>query len=220
MLSLLENLQKNSWTLIDLKEHALLSQKTLEEMRSSALSLYQQEQFHPAKIGQGDSKALDPRIRSDQVLWRSSEELKAQHPQLAKFLESLQVQLNRLFYLAINNSEFHFARYGPGNHYDAHYDQPENLQRPENARNPRLISLVIYLNPNWQAADEGRLLLYSDGEASTIIPIEPRWGQMILFDSRTVYHAVEKCNAERLSFTGWFRHEQDFPFANTKLGIS
>lgn len=68
----------------------------------------------------------------------------------------------------------------------------------------RVISTVLYLNPNWDPEDGGELLLYSEDDR-LLETITPRYGQMALFLSEEFPHEVTTVNKPRYSIAGWFR---------------
>lgn len=209
MLSILETLKKQSWTLVDLRQSKLLSEEVLQSMRQYAEHNFKAGKFREAQIGREQARPQDRHVRSDSTFWFEHENPSQELQPLADFLQQLRQELNRQLYLGINNMEFHFARYGHGNHYDAHFDQ---FQSTNGLQGERLITLVLYLNPNWSAQNGGNLCIYSDDQCSMTQKIAPEWGKMILFDSKTIFHGVEECAAERYSFTGWFRRDQVNPF--------
>jgi len=68
-----------------------------------------------------------------------------------------------------------------------------------------VVSMVIYLNPNWQPGDGGELRLYpSDG---SVINIAPKAGTLALFLSE-LEHEVLPTLKPRYSITGWMLDEQ------------
>lgn len=205
MMSILEELNEKSWTVCNVCDANLLTSSFLEKIRSYALSEYEQGHFQEAKVGRLQDKTRQQQIRSDSTLWFQDQSPSTELAPLRDFLMQIRTELNRQFFLSLNNMEFHFARYGVGNHYDAHIDQ---FQKHSNAGGTRVITLVLYLNPNWLENDAGRLEIYNPEGTDVIARVQPKWGQMILFESEKVLHGVETANAERLSFTGWFRREQ------------
>jgi len=56
--------------------------------------------------------------------------------------EQLRLQLNRDLFLGLFELESHYAWYPPGAAYARHVDQPYG-------RSARRVSLVLYLNENW-----------------------------------------------------------------------
>jgi SM-20-related protein len=193
-LSIFEALQQQSWTYTD----DYFSQSLALQMKSFAVAKRQEGHFKSAAVGRHEHKNIRKDIRSDQILWIDPKEISGLFEQLAK----LKNQLNHHFFLNLNDDEFHFAHYGPGDYYAAHIDQFQE----EKGRDPRrVISLILYLNHEWQKSHGGELLIYKDGAATLVDKvIEPVFGRLVLFESDKVVHAVNPSQAERLSFTGWF----------------
>jgi SM-20-related protein len=90
--------------------------------------------------------------------------------------------------------ECHYAIYPPGTHYRRHLDRS-----PAGAE--RVVSLVLYLNEDWNPADGGELKLYTEPG----VLIVPSGGTLVLFVSESLEHEVLPTRAVRLSLTGWFR---------------
>jgi len=103
--------------------------------------------FVAARIGAGRSLERREEIRGDSICWLS-EPLYAPERELFRSLEELRLQLNRSGFLGLFESEWHYARYPPGAGYARHIDQPQG-------REQRRVSLVLYLNEQWQSCDGG-----------------------------------------------------------------
>jgi SM-20-related protein len=91
----------------------------------------------------------------------------------------------------------HYANYPIGGFYKRHLDCFQN-------NNSRLLSVILYLNPNWTTADGGKLRIYNQVSHVDISPIA---GTLVCFLSRESEHEVLLNNAIRQSFTGWFTNE-------------
>ena len=164
------------------------------ELESSRAAL------QPAAIGRGAGVLQDAAIRSDQTLW-----LDAQSPaqqQLLAQMETLRVQLNQRLLLGLFDCEAHFAVYPPGAFYRRHLDAfraAASDQRPQ-----RVLSSVIYLNPDWDVADGGELVLY-DAADTELMRVQPLAGAAVFFLSEEFPHEVLPARRERYSIAGWFR---------------
>ena len=78
---------------------------------------------------------------------------------------------------------------------DQHRDQPH-----------RKLSLVLYLNPQWDTAGQGELCLYDPQDGNReLARILPQPGRLVLFRSDLFPHEVLPCTQARWSLTGWFR---------------
>jgi SM-20-related protein len=69
-----------------------------------------------------------------------------------------------------------------------------------------VISLVLYLNDDWQDGDGGALRIYStrDGRESACDQA-PRGGTLVAMRSEAIPHEVLPAMAERWSIAGWLR---------------
>jgi SM-20-related protein len=74
-----------------------------------------------------------------------------------------------------------------------------NDHRPQ-----RVLSSVVYLNPNWDIADGGELVLY-DTTDSELTRVQPLAGTAVFFMSEEFPHEVLPARRERYSIAGWFR---------------
>lgn len=152
----------------------------------------QETEFRPAKIGQAHLEQRVPEIRSDMTYWLD----KQRDQKLQVFfelIEELMEKLKRELFLSLQGYEFHFALYPPGGFYKPHLDQFD-------ARSNRMISFIIYLNPNWQTGDGGELRIHKEERK---IDIEPIMNRAVLFRSDTVLHEVLSATKPRRSLTGW-----------------
>ena len=91
----------------------------------------------------------------------------------------------------------HYAWYPPGAGYARHVDQPRGSGQ-------RRVSLALYLNRRWGAADGGELEIVDDlGSVPRLI--EPAAGRLVFFSPTGREHEVMPTRRDRLSLTGWFR---------------
>lgn len=147
-----------------------------------------------ASIGNGDKKVINESIRSDNISWLTDEEKEKEILEYQRFADSFSKQLNKELYLGLSDFECHFAQYPKGSFYKAHKDSFKSDDR-------RTITLITYLNENWQEGDGGELRLHLE---DTIVDIKPYGGSIICFRSSEILHEVLMSNTERLSLTGWF----------------
>mgnify|MGYP006287071371 CR=1 FL=1 len=152
-----------------------------------------EDNFHAAGVGRADEFAVNRNIRGDYIKWIDPQSVHPEAEKLVSRIEKLKSDLNRLLFLSMVDIECHFAVYPPGAFYEKHLDQFRG-------RNFRKLSFVIYLNPEWQPADGGELLLYRD---SKILSISPLAGKLVVFRSDEVEHEVALTNKPRYSITGW-----------------
>ena len=197
---LLEDLEHKGWTMSDDIVSVALAHRLLAEGEQRR----QQNQFHAATIGRASSQQHNTAIRGDTICWIDDP---SPYPESAELLQRttlLRDTLNRYFYLGLRHLECHFARYEPGAGYACHIDQHKNTGF-------RKISMVLYLNPDWQPGDGGELSIYSPDDPDTEIQrVLPKMGRLVLFRSDTIPHAVQPCTKTRWSLTGWFRNDDPF----------
>lgn len=156
--------------------------------------------FKRAGVGRGATLEVREAIRQDHILWlQPGEGSEEQEAYLTK-LETLRLALNQRFFLGLFEFEGHFAIYPKGAFYKPHLDRHAGT-------NDRLITVILYLNENWQPGDGGELKLWTDVGAKDgpFELIEPRMGTLVCFPSGDYWHEVLPANKSRMSITGWFR---------------
>jgi SM-20-related protein len=174
----------------------LLETTQIDALVDELTELREADRLYRAGIGRELDFQIDSEVRRDRIVW-----LNRQRPVQADFLDSmerLRLALNRTLFLGLFEFEAHFAHYPPGGFYKRHLDSFRGAAN-------RLISLVVYLNRDWQPGDGGELVLYSEDETRELARIEPRAGTIALFLSEEVPHEVRPARRDRLSIAGWFR---------------
>lgn len=91
--------------------------------------------------------------------------------------------------------ECHYACYAPGTHYARHLDRSP-------AGSERVVSAILYLNPEWRPGDGGELAIYT-GDREVLVA--PRGGTLVTFLSERFEHEVRTARVARRSLTGWYR---------------
>lgn len=153
----------------------------------------------PAQIGKGHRQQEAQSIRSDHIHW-----LDARDPQpdvAAWFLavQSFSRAVNQGLYLSINAFECHFAVYEAGAFYQKHRDRFQS-------DNGRRLSLVFFLNKDWQIPDGGELVIFDPEHDDRILQtVSPVFGTLVIFDSQRFPHEVRAPARRRLSLTGWLK---------------
>ncbi len=151
--------------------------------------------FRPAAIGRGIEQTKDRSVRNDEIAW-----MNGATPAQMRWLQTmrdLQVCINRDLFLGLFSFESHFAHYAPGHFYQKHYDA---FRGEANRR----LSLVLYLNQNWQASSGGELVLYNE-RSHVLHKVSPRLGTLVAFLSEEFPHEVLPAKQDRFSIAGWFR---------------
>lgn len=199
--SLFQSLEKQGWAV---SEHAVLP-SLAKALHRQAHQLWQQGFFKPASIGRRAGNISDPLLRGDAICWLDEKDSALPCAEFLAWTATLQQALNRYFFLGLRSGEFHFARYEPGRGYVRHVDQHQGTQA-------RKISLVLYLNEDWESDDGGELCLYAPKAHGVqtdtpLAKILPRAPCLALFLSDRIPHEVLPGRKVRWSVTGWFRDD-------------
>lgn len=156
-------------------------------------------QFREAGTGPGQA-LVENAIRGDEILWLDEATATREEEAFLHRIGQFMQYLNQTCYLGLRTLEFHYALYPPGTVYKRHLDQFRSDPR-------RKLSVICYLNPNWQLADGGQLALYlpnADGTERTET-IAPVGGRLVCFESGRLEHEVLPATRNRLSLTGWLK---------------
>jgi SM-20-related protein len=173
-------------------------------LRAEAERLRADDAFSEARVGRGEGLQSASATRGGSVCW-----LGAGMPAGDAFLawmDGLRVSLNRDLFLGIETFEAQYAHYPVGASYGTHVDR----HRDSDAR---VVSAVVYLNPDWPTNAGGELVIYDghdehDGQARHSAPrltLAPEGGTLVLFMSDDTPHEAKKATRERWSIAGWFR---------------
>ncbi|HMH29942.1 MAG TPA: 2OG-Fe(II) oxygenase [Steroidobacteraceae bacterium] len=155
--------------------------------------------FAPARIGRQGAERRRDHIRGDFTCWLSEPLLRAERL-LMRRLEELRLQMNRDAFLGLFELELHYARYPAGAAYSRHVDQPMGSTQ-------RKVSLVLYLNQDWQPTDGGILRIHITDDQ--FVDVEPIAGRLVCFLTPGREHEVLQAQCERLSISGWFRGREN-----------
>jgi len=175
-----------------------LSPMELERLRTAFFTHLEDGHFRSATIG-NRQRQLHHGVRKDWIYW--VEEVTLPDCQfLFQRIADVRSFLNRTLYLGIQDQEMHFALYPPGAFYKRHLDAFKE-------RNARKITLILYLNQDWQATDGGQLRMYLPEQT---LDISPLGGRLVCFRSELIEHEVLPAKRDRLSITGWLTNKQPF----------
>lgn len=164
--------------------------KTFISMPSGALK--------QAGIGRAHGQQANSEIRRDEIAWIESTQGGAAGEWL-EYSAQLQQYLNRTLMLGLFSFESHFAHYAPGTFYKTHVDAFKGQAN-------RVLSVVLYLNPEWGQEDGGEMVLYSDQGSQTVLEtIQPEAGTLAVFLSEDFPHEVLPAKRHRYSIAGWYR---------------
>ncbi|WP_339414463.1 2OG-Fe(II) oxygenase [Pseudomonas sp. EA_35y_Pfl2_R5] len=154
-----------------------------------------------AGIGRGALTVVSEGLRGDHIQWLDAGQNAACDQYLA-VMDELRQALNQALFMGLEDFESHFALYPPGAYYKKHLDRFRDDDR-------RAVSVVFYLNEDWQAEQGGALRLYlPNGEIRDVLP---QAGSLLLFLSADMPHEVLPATRDRLSLTGWFRRRGNGP---------
>jgi SM-20-related protein len=157
----------------------------------------QQQPLRPAKIGSGHIEMQHNTIRSDLIAWLDEQHLSTAQQQYLAYMEQLRLAINQQLYLGLFDFECHYASYPAGSFYRKHVDQFRN-------NNSRQISVIYYLNRDWQSAFGGQLKLYNPQD-QLLAEHYPTGNSLVCFLSDQFPHEVCETSQTRMSLTGWFR---------------
>ncbi|MFN3867779.1 MAG: 2OG-Fe(II) oxygenase [Hyphomicrobiaceae bacterium] len=151
-----------------------------------------------AAVGRDRARSLDRHVRKVEASW-----LDGSSPAEVEFLawaERLRIALNRRLFLGLFEFEAQLLVYPPGGFYQRHLDSLAGTRN-------RIVSLVAYLNRDWQAEHGGELDVWRapDDAGEPAMTVEPRAGTLVLMLSEEIPHAVRPANAVRRVIAGWFR---------------
>lgn len=169
---------------------------TLTQELYQHLQQMPRQKFDPAGIGRERLHTRSEDIRKDEICWITGESEAGQH--WLQWAAALQTYLNRRLFLGLFSFESHFAHYRPGDFYRRHLDAFRGETN-------RTLSLVVYLNPDWQNSDGGELVLYGDEQDQIGQKVVPSFGTVVTFLSEEFPHEVLPARCDRYSIAGWFR---------------
>lgn len=187
----MDDISENDYVVVD----QFLPQDLYEKVRSFFLSKL--NSFTEAGIGANADNQINTKVRGDFTYWLD----RKRDTELEPFwflVDEIVHMFNRYCYLSLSGYEFHLAHYPSGGHYDKHLDQFEH-------RNNRMISVIMYLNENWQSGDGGELEIFEKDGSSFLV--EPLAARCVMFKSATVPHAVLEAHKSRFSLTGWLLYQ-------------
>lgn len=203
---LFQSLEEHGWAVCD----RIVPPSLTHSLRNHAHQHWQQGLFKPAAMGRQVTANQNPDIRGDAICWLERSDPAPASVQFLSFAEALSQDLNQHFYMGLRSHEFHFARYEPGRGYARHMDQHHDTQA-------RKVSIVLYLNEDWQPHEGGELCLYNlaDNNAlpearrpvEPVAKIAPVGGRLVMFCSDQIPHEVLAAHRVRWSLTGWFRND-------------
>lgn len=158
-------------------------------------------EFDRAGVGKGRATQVRSEIRSDSIFWLDPDDSDTATQQWLGTMEALCWHLRSSLFLPVHSYEGHFAHYPASGFYKAHLDQHHQSLA-------RQVSIIAYLNEDWNESDGGQLRLYTDvsqGLKGPFLDVVPRFGTLVIFRSADFWHEVLPASRRRLSLTGWLR---------------
>ena len=150
-------------------------------------------QFKKAGIGKQEGKQINEGIRGDYIHWIDRTQSAAPLALYLKRLEDLVQYINRSLFLSLKDYEVHMTIYPIGSFYKRHLDQ---FKKDDH----RKLSVICYLNKNWEESHGGQLRMHLPEGAKDVFPMA---GRLVCFRSDQIEHEVLPATRERLSLTGW-----------------
>ncbi|MEX2475941.1 2OG-Fe(II) oxygenase [Marinobacter sp.] len=186
------------WVSVDVGDH--MGDQLLQSLRDEIQILDLTAGMKAAGVGRGADHTRDRSIRRDKIAWLQG--VTVPQNALFDFFDGVRAGLNRRLFLGLKRFEAHYATYQPGDFYRRHLDSFAG-------RASRVVSLVLYLNEDWQAADGGALQIFNrENDLEICGSVLPEMGRMAIFMSEDIPHEVLQANRTRYSVACWFRQDE------------
>lgn len=192
-----DDLATQGWSVI---EQALPS-RLVAELEQECRALWHCAELKPAAVGRARKQQVVQEIRGDHIRWVDDCPASAALAEYLYIMDSLRLSLNQALFLGLDGFEAHYALYPPGAGYQRHLDRFQDSPL-------RTVSVVLYLNTQWQPGDGGELRLHLTGGRKDVMP---RAGTLVVFMSADLPHEVLKARRDRASLVGWFRRHPQNP---------
>lgn len=180
---------------ISIIEHALTDEMCM--LLLTRITQLSDAQFIEAGTGRQQMHGINTQVRRDKIHWLSDSDLIER--QWTQWTHGLQTHLNRSLFLGLFSYESHFASYEQGAFYKKHLDAFKGSAN-------RVLSTVLYLNPNWQEGDGGELVVYDPANPEQVLTtVQPKFATLVTFLSEEFPHEVLPVKHQRYSIAGWFR---------------
>ena len=155
-----------------------------------------EDKFVHARIGREQLLMKNTIVRKNEISWIIGESEACRD--WLKWTKQMQVFLNRRLLLGLFSFESHFSHYAVGDFYKRHVDAHIGDAN-------RVLSIVVFLNPDWLAESAGEFVLYKDQTDHEGIKVTPTLGTVVVFLSEDFPHEVLLTNRDRYAIAGWFR---------------
>jgi SM-20-related protein len=151
------------------------------------------DEFKKAGIGKNQGLQINEAIRGDYIQWLDKSTAAPAAKVYLDRLHDLVQHLNQTLFLSLKDFEVHMTIYPVGSFYKRHLDQ---FRQDDH----RKLSVICYLNQNWQQDEGGQLKMHLPDTSLEILPVA---GRLVCFRSDEIEHEVLPAKRERLSLTGW-----------------
>ena len=149
--------------------------------------------FSQAGIGKNRDHQVNEAIRGDHIQWLDKATAPPAIGLYLDRLDKLMHFLNQALFLSLKDFEIHMTIYPPGAHYKRHLDQ---FKKDDH----RKLSVVCYLNKDWNEEHGGQLRMYLPDRITDVLPVA---GRIVCFRSDKIEHEVLPAIREKRSLTGW-----------------
>ena len=154
------------------------------------------DEFEHARIGREQLLMKNQFVRKNEICWITGESEAGRD--WLQWTGEMQTFLNRRLLLGLFSFESHFSHYAEGDFYKRHVDAHKGEAN-------RVLSIIVYLNPDWLADSGGELVLYKDDEDQEGTTVIPGFGTVVVFLSEDFPHEVLVTHRDRYAIAGWFR---------------
>lgn len=184
-----DGLAEKGYAVID----QFLSQNEVDAILKSESFKNATQIFQKAGIGKNTGHQINEAVRGDYIQWLDKNSAEPSSLVYLNRLNELVSFLNQALYLSLKDFEVHMTVYPAGSFYKRHLDQFKHDDH-------RKLSVICYLNNDWNDSNGGELRMYLPDETKDFLPLS---GRLICFRSDQIEHEVKPANRERLSLTGW-----------------
>jgi SM-20-related protein len=155
--------------------------------------------FKKAGIGKQQNHHINESVRGDYIQWIDKSSAPAALQTYLDKLKALTQFLNESLFLSLKDYEVHMTIYPAGSFYKRHLDQ-------FNRDDHRKLSVICYLNSDWNEAKGGQLRMFLPEKSVDLLPIA---GRLVCFRSDQIEHEVLPATHPRLSITGWILDQHE-----------
>ena len=148
---------------------------------------------------ENQSHHINESVRGDYIQWIDKASAPAPLQIYLDRLKALTQFLNESLFLSLKDYEVHMTVYPAGTFYKRHLDQ-------FNRDDHRKLSVICYLNNDWNEAKGGQLRMFLPDKSVAFLPTA---GRLVCFRSDRIEHEVLPATHPRLSITGWILDQHE-----------